>query len=36
MANAFDLAGNARVIGNGPNMGCYESVFFKGLVIVVK
>ena len=36
MANAFDIAGNARVIGNGPNMGCYESVFFKGMVIVVK
>jgi hypothetical protein len=36
MANAFDLAGNARVMGGGPNMGCYESVFLKGMVIVVK
>ena len=36
MANAFDIAGNARVIGNGPNMGCYESVTLKGMVIVVK
>ena len=33
MANALDLAGNARVIGDGPNMGCYEAVFSKGVVI---
>lgn len=33
MANALDLAGNARVMGDGPNMGCYEAVFSKGVVI---
>ena len=33
MANAFDLAGDARVMGDGPNMGCYEAVFSKGVVI---
>ena len=34
MANAFDLAGNARVMGAGPNMGCYELVVSKGMVIL--
>ena len=33
MANALDLAGNARVMGNGPNMGCYELVVSKGIVV---
>ncbi|MBQ3288126.1 MAG: hypothetical protein IJH50_01785 [Kiritimatiellae bacterium] len=34
MANAFDIAGNARVMGKGPNMGCYEFVVLNGMVIM--
>ena len=33
MANAFDLAGNARVIGDGPNMGCYEAIVRLGMIL---
>ena len=36
MANAFDIAGNARVLDGGPNMGCYEFVLIKGMVILVR
>ena len=36
MVNAFDIAGDARVIGNGPNMGCYESVFAKGIILSIQ
>ena len=36
MANAFDLAGNARVMGGGPNMGCYELVVSKGVALSFK
>ena len=33
MANALDLAGNARVIGDGPNMGCYEAIVRLGMIL---
>ncbi|MBR3222770.1 MAG: hypothetical protein IKF72_11155 [Kiritimatiellae bacterium] len=33
MANAFDLAGNARVMGAGPNMGCYEAIVRLGMIL---
>ena len=36
MVNAFDIAGNARVLDGGPNMGCYEFVLIRGMVILVK
>ena len=36
MANVFDLAGNARVSGAAPDMGCYEYIPISGLMIFVR
>lgn len=36
MANATDLAGNARVFGDAPDMGCYEFFSSPGFVISVR
>ena len=36
MANATDLAGNARVFGDVPDMGCYEFFSSPGFVISVR
>lgn len=36
MANAFDLAGKVRVSGSAPDIGCYEYVAAKGLLLIIR
>ena len=35
MANASDLAGNARVLDGVPNIGCYEFYPPPGVMLIV-